>query len=95
MPRRPVSGRRMRILEWLRDPVTHFPPQRHGDRAEDGVPAAAVAEKLAVPRSVAEADLRLLAAVGLLRTRRIRLRTYYRRDEVRIAEIARMFEKGW
>ncbi|MFC9083149.1 ArsR family transcriptional regulator [Streptomyces sp. NPDC057062] len=95
MLKRPVNGRRMRILEWLRDPVAHFPPSRHGDRAEDGVPAAAVAEKLAVPRSVAEADLCLLAAVGLLRTRRILLRTYYRCDEVRIAEIARMFEKGW
>ncbi|NUO41708.1 MAG: ArsR family transcriptional regulator, partial [Streptomyces sp.] len=22
-------------------------------------------------------------------------RVYYRRDEVRIAEVARMFEKGW
>ncbi|MEV5473078.1 ArsR family transcriptional regulator [Streptomyces sp. NPDC052207] len=95
MLKRPVNGRRMRILEWLTDPVTHFPPLRHGDRVEDGVTAAAVAEKLAVPRSVAEAGLRLLAAVGLLRTRRIRLRTYYRRDEVCIAEIARLFEKGW
>ena len=28
-------------------------------------------------------------------TRRVGRRTYYRRDEVRIAEMARMFEKGW
>jgi ArsR family transcriptional regulator len=85
----------MRILEWLKDPVAHFLPQRHGDLVEDGVTAAAVAAKLAVPRSVADTDLRLLAAIGLLRTRTIRRRTYYRRDEVRIAEVARMFEKGW
>ncbi|MCW7942862.1 transcriptional regulator, ArsR family protein [Streptomyces hygroscopicus] len=95
MLKMPVSDRRMRILEWLKDPVAHFPPQRHGDLVEDGVTAAAVAEKLAVPRPVAVTDLRLLAAIGLLRTTRIRRSVHYRRDEVRIAEVARLFEKGW
>ncbi|MEV1084400.1 helix-turn-helix domain-containing protein [Streptomyces sp. NPDC050211] len=95
MLRTPVSERRLDILEWLKDPAAHFPPQRHGDPVEDGVTAAAVAAKLGVPRSVAETHLGLLTAIGLLRTKRIRLRTYYRRDEVRIAEVARMFEKGW
>ena len=95
MLKRPAGDRRLRILEWLKDPGAHFPPQRQTDLAEDGVTAAAVASKLGVPRCVAESDLRLLAAIGVLRTRRIRRRTYYCRDEVRIAEVARMFEKGW
>ena len=95
MLKRPVSGKRLRILEWLKDPAAHFPPQRHADLVEDGVTAAAVAAKLGVPRSVAESDLRLLAAAGLLRTTSVHGRTHYRRDEVRIAEVARMFEKGW
>lgn len=82
-------------MEWLKDPGAHFPPQRQTDLTEDGVTAAVVASKLGVPRCVAESDLRLLAAIGVLRTRRIRRRTHYRRDEVRIAEVARMFEKGW
>ncbi|MFJ8357309.1 ArsR family transcriptional regulator [Streptomyces sp. NPDC093984] len=95
MLKRPAGDRRLRILEWLKDPGAHFPPQRHTDLVENGVTAAAVASKLGVPRCVAESDLRLLAAIGLLRTRRMRGRTHYRRDEVRIAEAARMFEKGW
>ncbi|MGW1259077.1 ArsR family transcriptional regulator [Streptomyces sp. NPDC002513] len=95
MPKEPVSERRMRILAWLKDPVAHFPAQRHGDLVEDGVTAAAVAEKLAVPRSVAAADLRILAAVGLPRTKRTCRHTCYRRDEARVAEIARLFEEGW
>ncbi|WP_155059609.1 ArsR/SmtB family transcription factor [Streptomyces blattellae] len=95
MLRTPVSQRRLDILEWLKDPAAHFPPQRHASAVEDGVTAAAVAAKLGVSRSAAETHLGLLAAVGVLRTRKIRLRTYYRRDEVRIAEVARMFEKGW
>ncbi|MFF4833913.1 ArsR family transcriptional regulator [Streptomyces sp. NPDC001315] len=95
MLRAPVGDRRLDILEWLKDPAAHFPPQRHADLVEDGVTAATVAAKLGVRRSVADTHLGLLAGIGLLRTKRIRRRTYYRRDEVRIAEVARLFEKGW
>ncbi|MER7572639.1 ArsR family transcriptional regulator [Streptomyces sp. NPDC057806] len=95
MLRTPVSTRRLDILEWLKDPAAHFPPQPYGDLVEDGVTSDAVAHKLGVARPVADTHLSLLACVGLLRTRRIRRRTYYRRDEVRIAEVARIFEKGW
>ncbi|MFE9994746.1 ArsR family transcriptional regulator [Streptomyces avermitilis] len=91
----PISEKRLEILEWLKDPAAHFPPDRHGDLVEDGVTAAAVAVKLGVRRAVADTHLGLLAGIGLLRTKRIRRRTFYRRDEVRIAEVARMFEKGW
>ncbi|MEU6546100.1 helix-turn-helix domain-containing protein [Streptomyces sp. NPDC046859] len=95
MLRTPVDETRLAILEWLRDPVAHFPARRGGDVGEDGVTAAAVAARLGVPRAVAETHLALLAGLGLLRTKRVRRRTHYRRDEVRIAEVARMFEKGW
>ncbi|WSQ14220.1 helix-turn-helix domain-containing protein [Streptomyces sp. NBC_01231] len=95
MLRTPVGEKRLHILEWLKDPTAHFPPQRHGDLVEDGVTADAVARKLGVSRSVAETHLGLLADIGLLRTRRVRRRTHYRCDEMRIAEVARMFEKGW
>ncbi|MES5820226.1 ArsR family transcriptional regulator [Streptomyces sp. RG80] len=95
MLRTPVSERRLDILEWLKDPAAHFPSQRRGDLTEDGVTADAVAAKLGVRRQVADIHLELLADIGLLRAKRIRRRTYYRRDEVRIAEVARMFEKGW
>lgn len=95
MLRTPVSERRLDILEWLKDPVAHFPSQRRGDLTEDGVTADAVAAKLGVRRQVAGTHLELLTDIGLLRAKRIRRRTYYRRDEVRIAEVARMFEKGW
>jgi DNA-binding transcriptional ArsR family regulator len=95
MLRAPVSERRLDILEWLKDPAAHFPARRHGDMTRDGVPAEVIASKLGVRRQVADTHLELLADIGLLRKRRIRRRMYYRRDEVRIAEVARMFEKGW
>ncbi|MEV6114600.1 ArsR family transcriptional regulator [Streptomyces sp. NPDC052109] len=90
------SGRmRQTILEWLKDPAAHFPAHRGRDLAERGVTARAMAAKLGVPHRTAVAHLDLLTRLGLLRTRRIRCRTYYRRDEIRIAEVARVFEKGW
>ncbi|CCK32425.1 hypothetical protein BN159_8047 [Streptomyces davaonensis JCM 4913] len=95
MLRTPVNERRLDILEWLKNPAAHFPPQRHGDLVEDGVTSDSVAAKLGVDRTVADSHLDLLVGIGLLRTRKIRRRLYYRRDEVRIAEVARMFEKGW
>ncbi|MFE1588085.1 ArsR family transcriptional regulator [Streptomyces sp. NPDC058737] len=95
MPGSPVHGTRLDILSWLKDPAAHFPRQRRVDPVEHGVHAGLVAAKLGVPRRVARTHLDLLARLGLLRATRIRRRTYYRRDEVRIAEVARMFEKGW
>ncbi|MEU6192612.1 ArsR family transcriptional regulator [Streptomyces sp. NPDC047061] len=95
MLRKPTSASRLEILDWLKDPAAHFPPQRHADLTEDGVTVRAVAAKLGVSRKVAGSHLGLLARLGLLRTKRIRYRVYYRRDEIRIAEVARMFEKGW
>ncbi|GEC05400.1 hypothetical protein SSP24_30550 [Streptomyces spinoverrucosus] len=95
MLRTPANDTRLRILDWLKDPVAHFPRQRHADLVADGVSADAVAAKLGVRRTVAHTHLTLLADLGMLRAKRVRRRTYYRRDEVRIAEVARMFEKGW
>ncbi|WP_129311114.1 helix-turn-helix domain-containing protein [Streptomyces sp. L2] len=90
------SGRvRQDILRWLKDPAAHFPARYARDPAETGVTAGAVAAKLGVSRRAAAAHLTLLTRLGLLRTRRIRCRTHYRRDEIRIAEVARLFEKGW
>ncbi|CAL9641494.1 winged helix-turn-helix domain-containing protein [Streptomyces sp. Tu 3180] len=85
MLRNPVDGTRLRILAWLKEPAV----------AEHGATVDAVATRFALPRPVALTHLRLLTAVGLLRADHAAGRPHYRRDEVRIAETARMFEKGW
>lgn len=90
------SGRmRQTILEWLKDPAAHFPAPPRRDLAETGVTARAVAAKLGVSRRTALAHLHFLTRLGVLSTRRIRCRIHYRRDEIRIAEVTRLFEKGW
>ncbi|MBC9727794.1 helix-turn-helix transcriptional regulator [Streptomyces sp. TRM68367] len=85
MLRTPVDETRLRILAWLKEPGP----------AEHGATVGMVAEHFALRLPVAETHLRLLAAVGLLRTSTHAGRVRYRRDEMRIAEVARLFEKGW
>ncbi|GAA2248583.1 helix-turn-helix domain-containing protein [Streptomyces atrovirens] len=85
MLRTPVDGTRLRILTLLRE----------RDATADGLTAQAVAARLALPHPAALTHLRLLTALGLLRTDGSGARVRYRRDEARIAEVARLFEKGW
>ncbi|CAM5690649.1 hypothetical protein STAFG_5939 [Streptomyces afghaniensis 772] len=85
MLRTPKDETRLRILAWLKEPG----PAAHG------VTADAVAETFSIPRPVAVTHLRLLQATGMLRTSRSAGSVHYHRDEMRIAEVARMFEKGW
>lgn len=89
------NEKRLAVLAWLTDPVRHFPPQRDGDLVSDGVCSIFIAEKLGVSQPTASEHLKLLTAVGLLRAKRIKQWTFYRRDEQRIAEVKRMFEEGW
>jgi len=82
-----ANERRLQILEWLKDPVANFPPQVDGDLVEDGVCAVWIAEKLGVSQPTLSEHMRVLSQAGLVRAKRIKQWTFYRRDEARIAEI--------
>jgi len=89
------SDKRLAIMEWLRDPTAHFPPQRDGDLVEDGVCSVFIADKLGVSQPTASVHLKLLTTAGLLRAKKIKQWTFYRRDEQRITEVKQMFSEGW
>jgi len=82
-----ANERRLQILEWLKDPVANFPPQVDGDLVEDGVCAVWIAEKLGVSQPTLSEHMKVLSQAGLVRARRIKQWTFYKRDEARIAEI--------
>jgi DNA-binding transcriptional ArsR family regulator len=82
-----ANDRRRQILVWLKDPREHFPPQSDGDLVEDGVCGVLIAQKLGVSQPTVSEHLKVLAHAGLVRAKRIKQWTFYRRDEVRIAEI--------
>ncbi len=83
-----ANERRLRILEWLKDPGTHFPRQEHGDPAEHGACNLFIVDKLGVSQPAASRHLRILLDAGLIVATRRTGWTYYRRDEAAIAALA-------
>ncbi len=81
------NERRLLVLEWLRDPRAHFRPQVDGDLVEDGVCGALIAEKLGVSAPTLSEHMRVLVQAGLVRAKRARQWTFYKRDEERLAEV--------
>jgi DNA-binding transcriptional ArsR family regulator len=76
-----ANDRRLQILEWLKDPRRHFRPQVDGDLVKDGVCGVLIAEKLGVSQPTVSEHLKVLTQAGLLRSRRIKQWTFYKRDE--------------
>ncbi|WP_408004796.1 ArsR/SmtB family transcription factor [Pseudonocardia lacus] len=80
-----ANDKRLLVLEWLRDPEAHFPPQRDGDLVTDGVCSLFIAEKLGVSQPTCGEHLKVLSRAGLLRSKKVKQWVFYRRDEERIA----------
>jgi len=56
-----------------------------GDLVEDGVCGALIAEKLGIGAPTLSEHMRVLTGAGLVRAKRVKGWTMYRRDEERIA----------
>jgi DNA-binding transcriptional ArsR family regulator len=85
-----ANERRLQILEWLREPRKHFREQVDGDLVEDGVCGLLIAEKLGVSQPTVSEHMRVLSAAKLVRAKRIKQWTMYRRDEDAIATVKRV-----
>jgi len=86
-----ASRKRLKILEWLKAPRRHFPPQVDGDLVADGVCSVYIARKLRVGQPTASEHLRILTQAGLVRPKRIKQWSFYRRNETRIRTLKRAF----
>jgi DNA-binding transcriptional ArsR family regulator len=78
---------RLQILEWLRTPTKHFPPQIDGDLVKDGVCGVLIAQKLGVSHPTVSEHLKVLRQAGLIRGKRIKQWTFYQRDEAKIKDL--------
>ena len=90
-----ANQRRLLILEWLKDPEAHFPPQKDGDLVKDGVCGALIAAKLAVSQPTVSEHLKILTQAGLIRPKRMKQWTFYKRDEKEIAAAKRAIAKAF
>jgi ArsR family transcriptional regulator len=84
-----ANERRLQVLEWLKNPRAHFPPQVDGDLVRDGVCGLNLARKLGVSQPTLSEHMRVLARAGVVRGKRIKQWTFYKRDERRIRELKR------
>ena len=82
-----ANEKRLQILEWLKEPRKHFPPQVDGDLEDDGVCSVFIADKLGISQPTASEHLKLLVQAGLVKPKRIKQWTFYLRDEKRIREL--------
>ena len=82
-----ANSRRLTILDWLKDPRSHFADQVDGDLVEDGVCALLLAEKLGITQATLSEHMRVLVQAELVVPKRIKQWTFYRRDEARIRAI--------
>jgi len=90
-----ANERRLEILTWLKRPRAHFPSQVDGDLVRDGVCSVFIAQKLGVSAPTASEHLRILTQAGMIRAKRIKQWTFYKRDERRIATVKRALRSTW
>ena len=88
-----ANERRLQILEWLREPRKHFREQVDGDLVEDGVCGLLIAEKLGVSQPTVSEHMRVLISAKLVRAKRIKQWTMYRRNEAAIASVKRAIDE--
>ena len=75
------NANRLMILEWLRDPPRHFPPQVEGDLVEDGVCLGAIVRKLGVSQPTGTNHMRILSDAGLVTSKKIGTWVFFRLRE--------------
>ena len=54
-----------------------------------------IAEKLGISQPMAGEHLKVLSRAGLVRVKRIKQWTFYKRGEKRLAEVKRVFRSAW
>jgi DNA-binding transcriptional ArsR family regulator len=89
-----ANERRLQILDWLREPRKHFREQADGDLVEDGVCGVLIAEKLGVSAPTLSEHMRVLTAAKLVRAKRIKQWTMYRRNEAAIISAKRAIQES-
>lgn len=82
-----ANERRLQILDWLKDPREHFPPQVDGDLVRDGVCGVLIARKIRISHPTLSEHMRVLTQAGLVRGKRIKQWTFYKRDERAISAL--------
>ncbi|MFF7789578.1 helix-turn-helix domain-containing protein [Streptomyces sp. NPDC007991] len=81
---------RLQIMQWLKDPEAHFGAYEPiADRRAVGVCVTHIQAKAGLAQSTVSSYMSTLERAGLVRPTRVGKWTHYRRDEERLARLAR------
>lgn len=84
---------RLQIMQWLKDPDTHFGEYEPiADRRTVGVCVTHIQAKSGLAQSTVSSYMSTLERAGLVRPTRVGKWTHYRRDEERLAQLARAID---
>ncbi len=84
---------RLMILQWLKEPELHFPPQPlERDMKEVGVCVGQIQQKAQLTQSTISEYLAVLQRTGLIESTRIGQWTYYKRNEAAFLELRQLLE---
>jgi DNA-binding transcriptional ArsR family regulator len=89
-----ASPVRLAVLQYLKNPAEHFPPQTDGDFDIEGVCSDFIRDRLGISPATASRHLTLLTEAGLLIATRKKGWTFYRRDEVAIRGFAQRLQSS-
>lgn len=79
---------RLQILQWLKDPEKHFPPEEN-NAGSLGVCVGSIQRKTEMAQSTVSHYLSMLESAGLVASTRQGQCTYYRRNESAFSDLAR------
>lgn len=88
-----ANENRLRIIQWLADPVSHFPPQQDGDLIEDGVCVGFITEKIGLRQPTVTNHMKILLEAGLVDSKKIKNWVFYKLQEDRLNELLKVVEK--
>jgi DNA-binding transcriptional ArsR family regulator len=77
---------RLKILDYLKEPNTHFPHQTGFDLDKDGVWNKLIAKKLGIGQVAVTIHMGWLISAGLVTSKKAGTRCFYKRDEKGISE---------
>jgi DNA-binding transcriptional ArsR family regulator len=81
---------RLQIMQWLKDPDVHFGEYEPvADRRRVGVCVTHIQAKSGLAQSTVSSYMATLERAGLVHPTRVGKWTHYRRDEQRLAQLAR------
>ena len=79
-----ANTKRLKIVEWILDPLNHFEPQIDGDLVDDGVCIGRIVDKIELSQPTVTSHMKMLENAGLVNSKKIKNWVFYKPDREKI-----------